>query len=147
MGTECEGPRHDMPAPDAPGDNASGADGAAHATRSERAGTPEFVIEDVTAGAYAHGFGVAADGRPFAFHVVGSMLYLELYRENLPVNVVPDQADMVATAQARVTDIDLDDERSIVAMVRDMIPAAAPVRGANPGETTIVRALLGRMNW
>jgi hypothetical protein len=107
----------------------------------------EFLIEDVSAGPYAHGFGIAADGRPFAFNVVRSSLSVELYREDLPADVVPDRADIVATATAPVTDIDLDDERSIVALVRDMIPSAVPVYRTDTAETTIVRALLGRMSW
>ncbi|MBD0321846.1 MAG: hypothetical protein ICV72_00475, partial [Aldersonia sp.] len=84
-------------------------------TRTERAGrdgASGFAMEDVTTGPYANGFGVAADGRPFAFRVVGSTVYLELYRADLSTDVVPDRGDVVATAEARVTDIDLDDERS-----------------------------------
>jgi hypothetical protein len=120
--------------------------------RSERAEagahTPrEFLIEDVSAGPYAHGFGIAADGRPFAFNVVRATLSVELYRDDLPADVVPDRADIVAMAQAPVTDIDLDDERSIVALVRDMISASVPVQRSDAAETTIVRSLLGRMSW
>ncbi|MCX5045871.1 hypothetical protein OG921_22130 [Aldersonia sp. NBC_00410] len=120
------------------------------ASRSDRAGrsdwTHEFLIEDATAGPFAHGFGIAADRRPFAFQVVRATMTVELYREDLPADVVPDRTDIVATAQAPVTDIDLDDVRSIVALVRDMISAAVPER-PDTAETTIVRALLGRMSW
>lgn len=45
-----------------------------------------------------------------------------------------------------MTDIDLDDERSVVALVRDLIPQASPVPAAQPRETTTVRALLGRLS-
>jgi hypothetical protein len=123
-----------------------------NAMRSERAEpgahtSREFLVEDVSVGPYAHGFGIAADGRPFAFNVVRATLTVELYRDDLPADVVPDHLDIVATARAPVTDIDLDDERSIVALVRDMISASVPVQRSDAAETTIVRALLGRMSW
>lgn len=145
MGAECGGPvarESDPPTTES--------DDPSHIVRrsSRAAHTPrEFLIEDISVGPYAHGFGVAVDGRPFAFNVVRALLKVELYREDLPADVVPDRADIVATATAPVTDIDLDDERSIVALVRDMIPSAVPVHRADAAETTIVRALLGRMSW
>ena len=131
----------------------TGSDGSYRgATRSERAergtNTPrEFLVEDISVGPYGHGYGVAADGRPFAFRILRRTLSVELYRDDLPADVVPDRTDIVATAQAPVTDIDLDDERSIVALVRDMISASVPVQRSDAAETTIVRALLGRMSW
>ena len=124
-------------------------DPSCRVTRSARAAyTPrEFLVEDVSVGPYGYGYGIAADGRPFAFNVVRSMLFVELYREDLPADVVPDRTDIVAKAQAPVTDIDLDDERSIVALVRDMVSSAVPVHRADVAEPTIVRALLDRMSW
>ncbi len=107
--------------------------------------TSGFAVDDVTVGRYAHGFGVTGDGRTFAFRTVRSMLELEIYREDLDTDV-PDAADVVAVAQATVADIDLDDERSVVALVRDLIPQATPVAAAQPRETTTVRAFLGRLS-
>ncbi|WP_330180860.1 hypothetical protein OHB26_31340 [Nocardia sp. NBC_01503] len=108
-------------------------------------GTPDFTVEDVTVGRYAHGFGVTGDGRSFAFRTVRSTLTLEIYRPDLDTEV-PAAEDVVAVAVARVTDIDLDDERSIIALVRDLIPEAVPVGPPQPLEASTVRALLGRLS-
>ncbi|MVU82465.1 hypothetical protein GPX89_35200 [Nocardia sp. ET3-3] len=102
-------------------------------------------VEDVTVGRYAHGFGVTADGRSFAFRTHRARLTLEIYRADLET-AVPGPEDVEAVALAPVTDIDLDDERSVVALVRDLIPQATPVPAAQPHETTTVRALLGRLS-
>ncbi|MEC3917385.1 hypothetical protein VMT40_22490 [Nocardia sp. CDC160] len=104
-----------------------------------------FRVEDVTVGRYAHGFGVTADGRSFAFRTHRATLTVEIYRGGLET-AVPGPEDVVAVAVAPVTDIDLDDERSVVALVRDLIPAATPVAAAAPREATTVRALLGRLS-
>ncbi|MEU7631320.1 hypothetical protein AB0C34_15220 [Nocardia sp. NPDC049220] len=104
-----------------------------------------FAIDDITVGPYAHGFGTTADGRPFAFRTIRSTLMLEIYRRDLDSDV-PAPEDVVAVAVARVTDIDLDDERSIVALVRDMIPDAAAVRTPAERNVTTVRALLARIS-
>ncbi|MGK8523788.1 hypothetical protein ACRS6B_20605 [Nocardia asteroides] len=101
--------------------------------------------DDITVGAYAHGFGTTADGHPFAFRTVRATLTLEIYRRDLPA-IVPGPEDVLAVAEATVTDIDLDDERSVLALVRDMIPDAAPVDTATAREVTTVRALLGRIS-
>ncbi|MFI1916487.1 hypothetical protein [Nocardia sp. NPDC020380] len=106
--------------------------------------TSGFAVEDVTVGRYAHGFGVTADGRSFAFRTNRATLTLEIYRADLDT-AVPAPEDVQAVAVARVTDIDLDDERSIVALVRDLVPQAIPVPAAQPHEATTVRALLGRL--
>ncbi|RDI55407.1 hypothetical protein [Nocardia mexicana] len=113
--------------------------------------TSEFIVEDITVGPFAHGFGATGDGRSFAFRTVRSMLTLEIYRADIDATgtAVPGPEDVVAVAEARVTDIDLDDERSVTATVRDLIAAATPADGpaADAGrETTIVRALLGRIS-
>ncbi|MEV6067302.1 hypothetical protein AB0L82_12175 [Nocardia sp. NPDC052001] len=105
---------------------------------------PGFAVEDITVGRYAHGFGVTGDGRSFAFRTVRSTLTLEIYRPDLDTDV-PAAEDVVAVAVARVTDIDLDDERSIIALVRDLIPEAVPVPAVQPLEAGTVRALLGRL--
>ncbi|MEV6279787.1 hypothetical protein [Nocardia sp. NPDC051832] len=104
-----------------------------------------FVIDDITVGPFAHGFGTTADGRPYAFRTVGPTLTLEIYRADLGTPV-PSPEDVVAVAQVRVTDVDLDDERSVVALVRDMIPDAVPVEAAADRDVTTVRALLGRIS-
>ncbi|MBH0779523.1 hypothetical protein [Nocardia bovistercoris] len=103
-----------------------------------------FAIDDITVGSFAHGFGRTANGRPFAFRTVGSTLELEIYRADSDSDV-PGPEDVVAVGRARVTDVDLDDERSVVALVRDMIPDAAPVEPAADRDVTTVRALLGRI--
>lgn len=103
-----------------------------------------FAIDDITVGPFAHGFGTTADGRPYAFRTVRSTVTLEIYRADLDTDV-PAPEDVVAVAQARVTNIDLDDERSVVALVRDLIPDAVPVESALDKDVTTVRALLGRI--
>lgn len=104
-----------------------------------------FAIDDITVGLFAHGFGTTADGRPYAFRTVRSTLTLEIYRADLDTDV-PGPEDVVAVAEVRVTDVDLDDERSVVALVRDMIPDAVPVESAADRDVTTVRALLGRIS-
>ncbi|MEV0032619.1 hypothetical protein [Nocardia sp. NPDC050793] len=104
-----------------------------------------FAIDDITVGPFAHGFGTTADGRPYAFRTVRSILTLEIYRADLDSDV-PGPEDVVAVAEVRVTDVDLDDERSVVALVRDMIPDAVAVEAAADRDVTTVRALLGRIS-
>ncbi|MGK8507314.1 hypothetical protein ACRS5S_04400 [Nocardia asiatica] len=104
-----------------------------------------FVIDDITVGPYAHGFGTTADGHPFAFRTVRATMTLEVYRRG-PADAVPGPEDVLAVAEATVTDIDLDDERSVAALVRDMIPGTAAVEAAAERDVTAVRALLGRIS-
>ncbi|WP_228000540.1 hypothetical protein [Nocardia australiensis] len=104
-----------------------------------------FAIDDITVGPFAHGFGTTADGRPYAFRTVRSTVELEIYRCDLDTDV-PGPDDVTAVAQARVTDIDLDDERSVIALVRDMIPDAVAVEANAERDVTTVRALLGRIS-
>ncbi|QLY28386.1 hypothetical protein [Nocardia huaxiensis] len=110
--------------------------------------TSGFTVEDVTVGRYAHGFGTTGDGRSFAFRTVRSTLRLEIYRPDLDSDV-PAPEDVVAVAEAPVTDIDLDDERSVIALVRDLVPQAEAVAAAPAppvaGREVTVRALLGRL--
>ncbi|MFC3965429.1 hypothetical protein [Nocardia jiangsuensis] len=103
-----------------------------------------FTVDDLTVGPFAHGFGTTADGHPFAFRTVRSTLFVEIYRHT-PDLAVPGPEDVVAAADTPVTDIDLDDERSVTALVRDLLPRAVPAPGTSAGEPTIVRALLGRL--
>ncbi len=107
--------------------------------------TPEFTVEDITVGPYAHGYGRAADGRPYAFRVIRRTLYVEIYREDLE-HTVPDQEDIVALADAAVTEIDLDDERGIVAMVRDLVANAQEIDPPIDSDSTTVRAFLSRIS-
>jgi hypothetical protein len=86
----------------------------------------EFSVEDVYTGAFASGFGRVGDGRSFAFHTERNLLVVELYRPRM-AGPVPQAEDVVAVATRRLTDIDLTDERSIVAAVRDLVAAAQPV--------------------
>ncbi|MFC9789253.1 hypothetical protein [Rhodococcus sp. NPDC127528] len=100
----------------------------------------DFVLEDLSVGAHAHGFGRNAEGQAFVFRVRGSTLHVEVYRDDLDTEV-PEQSDVVAVAERAVNDIDLTDERSIAALVRDAVGEARPV----DGEEGALRALLGRI--
>lgn len=100
---------------------------------------PGFGVEDVTAGAHAHGFGSTGDGRNFAFRVRGKVLHVDIYRADSAD--VPDAVDVEATADADVTDVDLADERSVVAAVRDAVTGAL----AGPSDSGALRSLLGRL--
>jgi hypothetical protein len=86
----------------------------------------EFAIEDITTGVHASGFGQVGDGRSFSFHTEKQMLVVEIYRPRLS-GPVPQAEDVVAVASRRLTDIDLTDERSVAAAVRDTVAAAQPV--------------------
>lgn len=92
------------------------------------AGQP-FIIEHVCLGAHLSGFGELADGRGFAFYRRGRMLVVEVYRPRWG-GPVPQAEDLVAVATHALTDIDLCDERSIAATVRDAVAAARPVSRA-----------------
>jgi hypothetical protein len=89
-------------------------------------GSDEFAIEDITTGVHASGFGQVGDGRSFSFHIERQILVVEIYRPRLSV-IVPSEEDVVAVASRKLTDIDLTDERSISAAVRDAVAAAQPV--------------------
>lgn len=93
----------------------------------------EFIVEDVCTGIHANGFGHMGDGRSFAFHTENRQLVVEVYRPRL-AGPVPQAEDVVAVATHPVTDLDLTDERSIVAAVRDAVAEAHPVAraAANP---------------
>ncbi|MCZ0728135.1 hypothetical protein [Mycolicibacterium iranicum] len=95
------------------------------ATDSEVTGQG-FTVEDITTGVHASGFGQLGDGRSFSFHVEKQALIVEVYRPRLR-GPVPQDEDIVATASRRLTDIDMTDERSVIATVRDAIADAQPV--------------------
>jgi len=86
----------------------------------------EFAIEDITTGVHASGFGQVGDGRSFSFHIEKQMLLVEVYRPRV-TGPVPQAEDVVAVASRKLTDIDLTDERSVAAAVRDAVAAAQPV--------------------
>jgi hypothetical protein len=89
-------------------------------------GNREFAIEDITTGVHASGFGQVGDGRTFSFHIEKHMLVIEVYRPRVS-GPVPQAEDVVALANRKLTDIDLTDERSVAAAVRDAVADAQPV--------------------
>lgn len=86
----------------------------------------EFAIEDIYTGVHASGFGQIGDGRSFSFHVERQQLVVEVYRSRLS-GPVPLDEDVVALSTRKLTDIDLTDERSLSAAVRDAVADAQPV--------------------
>ncbi len=89
-------------------------------------GSHEFAIEDISTGVHASGFGHIGDGRSFAFHIERQALVVEVYRPRLS-GPVPQDDDVVAVATRKLLDIDLTDERSLSAAVRDALAAAQPL--------------------
>jgi len=85
-----------------------------------------FAIEDISTGVHANGFGQVGDGRSFSFHIEKQSLVVEVYRPRIS-GPVPQAEDVVAVATRKLTDIDLTDERSVAAAVRDAVAAAHPV--------------------
>jgi hypothetical protein len=85
----------------------------------------EFAIEDISTGVHASGFGQAGGGRTFAFHIEGQRLIVEIYRPRL-AGPVPQPEDIVATASRRLNGIDVFDERSLSAAVRDAVAEVEP---------------------
>jgi hypothetical protein len=86
----------------------------------------EFAVEDMTPGVFASGYGQVGDGRSFSFHVEHRSLVVEIYRPRL-AGPVPQAEDVVARAVRSLVDIDLTDERSLTAAVRDSVAHAVPV--------------------
>jgi hypothetical protein len=86
----------------------------------------EFSIEVVSTGVYASGFGRVGDGRSFSFRVDRQVLTVELYRPRL-AGPVPQAEDVVAAGSRRVAHVDVADERSLTAAVRDAVADARPV--------------------
>lgn len=90
-----------------------------HATQSE------FAVEDMSTGIFASGYGQVGDGRSFSFHIENGSLVVEVYRPRLS-GPVPQADEVVATAVRSLVDIDLTDERSLSAAVRDSVAHAVP---------------------
>ncbi|GAC1409587.1 MAG: hypothetical protein NVS4B6_26940 [Mycobacterium sp.] len=86
----------------------------------------EFAMEDINTGVHASGFGRVGDGRSFSFHVEKQTLVVEVYRPRI-CGPVPQAEDVVAVGSRKLTDIDLADERSVSAAVRDAVSDARPV--------------------
>lgn len=85
-----------------------------------------FAVEDMSTGIFASGYGQVGDGRSFSFHIENRSLVVEVYRPRL-AGPVPQAEDVVATAVRSLVDIDLTDERSLTAAVRDSVAHAEPV--------------------
>ena len=86
----------------------------------------EFAVEDISTGIFASGYGQVGDGRSFSFHIEHRSLVVEVYRPRL-AGPVPQAEDVVARSVRSLVDIDLTDERSLSAAVRDAVANAAPV--------------------
>jgi hypothetical protein len=86
----------------------------------------EFAIEDISTGMYASGFGRVGDGRSFSFRVERQTLFVEVYRPRL-TGPVPQAEDVVAAASRSLAHVDVADERSLTAAVRDAVADAQPV--------------------
>jgi len=83
----------------------------------------EFAVEDMSTGIFASGYGQVGDGRSFSFHIEHRSLVVEIYRPRLN-GPVPQAEDVVAKAVRGLVDIDLTDERSLGAAVRDAVALA-----------------------
>ncbi|OBF50722.1 hypothetical protein A5756_21120 [Mycobacterium sp. 852002-53434_SCH5985345] len=86
----------------------------------------EFAVEDLSTGIFASGYGQVGDGRSFAFHIEHRSLVVEIYRPRL-AGPVPQADEVVARAIRSLVDIDVSDERSLIAAVRDSVAHAVPV--------------------
>jgi hypothetical protein len=86
----------------------------------------EFAVEDISTGISASGYGQVGDGRSFSFHIEHRSLVVEVYRPRL-AGPVPQADEVVARAVRSLVDIDLTDERSLTAAVRDSVAHAVPV--------------------
>ena len=88
---------------------------------------------------HASGFGQVGDGRSFSFHVEQQTLVVEVYRPRLS-GPVPQAEDVVAAATRSSPDIDLTDERSLSAAVRDAVAACAAGAAHRPLTDPTVRS-------
>ncbi|MCV7134676.1 hypothetical protein H7J06_16945 [Mycobacterium hodleri] len=86
----------------------------------------EFSVEVVSTGLHASGFGRVGDGRSFSFQVDRRRLTVEVYRPRLR-GPVPQEEDVVAAASRSLEHVDVTDERSLTAAVRDAVNDAQPV--------------------
>ncbi|MDD4867680.1 MAG: hypothetical protein PHQ28_11360 [Mycobacterium sp.] len=86
----------------------------------------QFAVEDLSTGIFASGYGQVGDGRSFSFRIERGLLVVEVYRPQL-AGPVPQADEVVATAVRTLVDIDVTDERSLTAAVRDSVACAVPV--------------------
>ncbi len=86
----------------------------------------DFAIEDLSTGMHASGFGRVGDGRSFSFRVEKQTLFVEVYRPRL-TGPVPQAEDVVAAANRSIAHVDVADERSLAAAVRDAVADAQQV--------------------
>ena len=86
----------------------------------------EFAVEDLSTGIFASGYGQVGDGQSFSFHIEHRSLVVEIYRPRL-AGPVPQAEEVVARAIRSLVDIDLTDERSLIAAVRDSVAHAVPL--------------------
>jgi hypothetical protein len=98
-------------------------------TEDRRRTEAGFAIEDMWTGVFAgkvlaSGFGQVGDGRTFAFRIQGQSLLVEVYRPRLS-GPVPQPEDVMARQRRSVVDVDVSDERSLAAAVRDLVALAA----------------------
>jgi hypothetical protein len=96
------------------------------AANEEDVADDAFTIEDISTGMYASGFGRVGDGRTFSFHLERQSLEVEIYRPRLAAPV-PSAEDVVAVGSHSVVHVDVNDERSLAAAVRDTVADAQPV--------------------
>ena len=105
--------------------------------------TPTFTVEDISVGPHAHGFGRTAEGNSYAFRVRKSTMHVEVYRADATMS--SGAGTSVSTSARRsVREIDLTDERSIVAVVRDAV-SDPDSHVAGPEDGITVRAVLSRL--
>lgn len=102
-----------------------------------------FTIEDLTVGAQSHGFRHTEDGRSFAFQVKRGGLRMEVYHGGLSSHVPPPK-DVSSVAELSVNGLDLYDERSVAAVVRDAA-AQAVKHERRPEQSTTIHAFLTRL--
>lgn len=86
----------------------------------------DFEIEDISTGMHASGFGSVGDGRTFSFRVDKQNLVVEVYRPRVR-GPVPQHEDVVAVSTRDLAHVDVLDERSLAAVVRDAVADAQPV--------------------
>lgn len=85
-----------------------------------------FRVEDISTGMHASGFGWVGNGQSFSFRVERQTLLVEVYRPRL-AGPVPQAEDVIAASSRSLANVDVADERSLVAAVRDAVAAAEPV--------------------
>ena len=83
----------------------------------------DFVIDDLTTGLFASGFGRLGDGRRFSFHAHRGQLMVEVYRPRT-TGPVPAPEDVIASGTRSLGDLDTGDARSVAAAVRDAVATA-----------------------